>query len=308
MKTSQKFTIIPSMLIIIFVLISYSAVSQKVIEVKNTTAQMSKGNNPCYVVQIPQAVLKTVQQSWIKKLQEGNKTKVKELNQELQFIGAVKPEITPDSISIYSILIQADSMVTINVFVEIDTVFFGPSEDKALLANDKIDNNIRNYIRDFAITQYKIAVEDELETEQKTLKTMQNDLEKMEKDEENMKKDISTLDNDIDETEKEIKMTEKNLDLKNQEIATHGLSMEKLSTDTEKKAASDKKKQLEKEKKDIEKDISKLKDNVSSDKSKIDKNEKAIKDSEEAQAKMQEEIVNQTTVVEKVQTKLNGIK
>jgi hypothetical protein len=308
MKTGHLANHFTHILVLALAFLSYSAVSQNVIEVKNTTARMSKGSHPCYVVMIPQAELKTVQQSWIKKLQEGNKAKVKVVEQELQFIGGLKPEITPDSISIYSILIQSDSAITLNVFFELDSAFFGPNEDKALLASDKTDNNIKSYMRDFAVGQYRIAVDNELDAVQKTLKTMENDLEKMEKDEENLKKDISSLENEIDETEKEVDVTEKSLDLKNQEISAHETSSALLATEPEKKAALDKKKQLDKEKKDIEKDINKLKDSISSDKSKIEKNEKAIEDSEEKQAKKHEEIVNQTTVVENVQTKLNGIK
>jgi hypothetical protein len=308
MKTRTIFSFSDFYLVIIFFLISFAASSQVVIEVKTTKAQMSKGNQPCYVVQIPQAELKTVQQNWIKKLQEGNKSKVKELNQELVFIGAAKPELIADSINIYSILIQADSAIALNVFVEIDSAFFGPSEDKTLLANDKIDNDIKKYVRDFAVAQYRLAVEDELELEQKNLKTLENDLEKLEKEEDNLKKDNSSLENDIEDSEREINEIGRNITLKDQEIQTHNTSILSLSTDVEKKAAQEKQKQLEKEKKGLEKDQGKARDNISSCKSKIEKNEKAIKDSEEQQNLKKDEIASQTNVVDQVQVKLNGIK
>ncbi len=47
--------------------------------------------------------------------------------------------------------------------MEFDSVFFEPKEDKTDLASDKKDNNIKNYIRSFAVDQYKLAVANELE-------------------------------------------------------------------------------------------------------------------------------------------------
>lgn len=293
---------------LIFLIINISVYGQLQIEVKNNNAQMSKGNQPCYTVQVPQTDLKTVQQAWIKELQNGNKAKVKEISQELVMLGAVKPEITSDSINIYSLLIPGDSLVTLHAFFEIKGAFFGPDADKTLLATDKIDNNIKLYMRTFAVELYRKAVEDELENQEKALKTMESDLDKLEKNEDNLTKEISNLENEIEEKEREVKELDAQIDLKNQEINTHSTSMLSITTETDKKAAEEKKKALEKEKKELEKDRSKAKDKISSDKSKIKENEKGIEDSKELQSSKQNEIIDQTNVVNKVQAKLNGIK
>jgi uncharacterized protein len=293
---------------LILILVGSAAFSQENIEVKTTQAQMSKGMQTCYVVEIPQAELKTVQQNWIKKLQEGSKIKVKEINEELVMPGVVKMEFTKDTVNIFSILIQKDSSIFLNVFVEIDSVFFAPKEDKADLANDKIDSSIKNYTRSFAVEQYKLAVTDELEGQQKVLESLEDDLKKLEKEEENLGKDNSTLENEIDKTEREISDIEKQIELKNKEILDHNVSMQNIGLEADKKAAEDKKKDLEKEKKQLEKERTKAKDEVSSDKSQIEKNKKAIEDSKEQQVAKQDEITKQNEVIAKVQTKLNGIK
>lgn len=282
--------------------------AQENIEVSINPAQMSKGTQPCYSVTIPQAELKSVQQGWIKKLQENNKAKVKESGQELIFAGGLKAEIAPDSVNIYTLLVPTDSSVTLNLFIEIDSVFFSPKEDKTDLASDKTDNNIRVYVRSFAVDQYRLAVENELENEQKTLKTMQNDLEKLQKDEKNLKNDNVSLESEIESTEREITEIDQNILLKNQEIFEHNASTGKLALEADKKAALDKQKDLEKEKNQLEKSKAKAKEKVSDDKSEIKKNEKAITESEEQQALKQEEITKQNEVILKVQTKLNGIK
>ena len=44
-----------------------------------------------------------------------------------------------------------------NVFIEIDSVFFSPLEDKTQLSAEKTDSRIKNYIRKFAVEQYQLA-------------------------------------------------------------------------------------------------------------------------------------------------------
>lgn len=308
MKTIPKALQVFILAIILLSLTSLASFAQDTIEVINIQALMSKGPQTCYSVTIPRADLDFVQSNWIKKLQEGGKIKVKEANYELVLAGVVKSEFTKDTINIYSLLIQKEDKIALDVFVEIGGVFFAPKEDKTDLASDKIDNNIRNYVRSFAVDQYKLAVADNLEGEQKVLETMQDDLEKLEKDNENMIKDNSSLENDIDKTEREIKEIEANIDLKNQEILQNNVSMATIALEADKKAAQDKQKGLEKERNKLEKDRSKAKDDISSYKSKIEKNNKDLKENEKLQEDKKAEITSQTEVVTQVQAKLDGIK
>jgi hypothetical protein len=309
MKTIRKVFSISVSMTLFFILMSQSVLSQEVIEVKNIQALMSKGTQPCYVVDIPQADLKIVQQNWIKKLQEGIKIKVKVVNQELILAGVVKNEFSNDTVNIYSLLIQREeARIILNVFVEFNGIFFAPKEDKTDLASDKIDNNIKNYVRSFAVEQYKAAVANDLVGEQKFLENQQDELKKLEKDEENMIKDNSSLENDIDKTEREISEIERNITLKDQEIQSNNTSILTLTSDADKKASQEKQKGLEKEKNQLEKSRSKAKDNISDDKSKIEKNNKDIEDSKKDQETKKEEIVKQTEVVTQVQALLNGIK
>jgi hypothetical protein len=308
MKTIQKFILAGLFAAILLALTVMNALAQETIEVKNIKALMSKGTQTCYLVEIPQADLDEVQQNWIKKLQSGGKIKVKVVNQELLLPGVVKNEITLDTINIYSLLIQKENRIALNVFVEIDSVFFEPKEDKTDLPSDKIDNSIKNYVRTFAVDQYKLAVAGDLEGEQKVLETMQDDLKKLVKENDNLNKDISSQENDIDKTEREIKEIEATIDQKNKDILQNNVSMATISLEADKKAAQEKQKGLEKERNKLEKDRSKAKDDISSCKSKIDKDNKNIKDNEEQQEAKKEEITKQTEVVSQVQAKLDGIK
>lgn len=293
---------------VIFILLGINTFAQEPIEIKNIQAQMSKGTQPCYVVNIPHAEIKSCQQDWIKKLQENNKIKIKEKNLELVMEGAMKSELTTDSVNIYSLMVPKDSLILLYLFLEIDSVFFSPKDDKTDLVSDKIDNSIKNYMRSFAVDQYKLVVNDELQDQQKMLKTLQNDLEKLEKNEKNMKKDSASFENDIEQKESDILELDANIEFISEELLNHNASMLTLSTDIEKDAAKDRKKELEKMKKDEEKSRSKAKNDIISYRSKIDKYTKDILEGKVKQEKKKQEISDQIAIVNSIQTKLDGIK
>jgi predicted nucleic acid-binding Zn-ribbon protein len=293
------------MLLFVFIIPSFS---QETIEVKVEEAVMSKGMQPGYVVNIPMAVLKDVQDDLIKRLQENNKTKVIDNKGELSMPNVVISEITKDTISIYTLLIEKEGGVVMNVFVEIENVFFSPSEDKTQLSAEKTDSGIKNYIRRFAVEQYRLFAEKDLEAEQKILEDLENEYEKLGKEIENLNKDIASLENNIEKTERNITSLDQEIELKSQEILTHKTSMQSLSSEIEKKAAQDKDKELVKEKNKLEKERLNSRNDISDMKADIEKNKKSIIDNEKLMEEKTEEINLQKGVVANAQKLLEGIK
>jgi chromosome segregation ATPase len=308
MKTSFHFFLLLILTAVILIIFPFSLSAQETIEVKNSTAQMSKGSQPVYSAEIPLASLKDVQAAWTRRLQENIKTKVTDNKGELTLANVVKTEITQDTISLYTILIEKEDRILMNVFLESDSVFFSPNNDKTALAAEKVDNSLRNYIRKFAVEQYRQAATLKLESEQDLLKTRQDELEKLVKEEENLKKENSSLENEIEKTEREITSLDQEIELKNQELNSHKTSMLSIVLEEEKKAAADKDKDLEKEKKKLEKERQGLRDDISGMKSEISGNNDEIEESEKAQEAKKDEITAQTTVVSEAQAYLNGIK
>jgi hypothetical protein len=292
-------------LMVLTVSLSYA---QDTIRVTNSDAQMSRGMQSCYLVEIPQADLKSVEVGWIKKLQENIKVKVEETGPELILHHAVKSEISSDTLSIYSLIIQHENHISIHAFLEFDSVFFTPKKDETDLASMKLNQNIINYLRSFAVEQYREAVADELKEEEKILKSLENDLKKLEKDEENMIKDNASLENDIEEKERDVAELEQMIETTNNELTKHNVSMLSLEDDEAKDAAKDKQKELEKMKKDYEKSWSKAKDNISSYEAKIERNNQDIEESEEQQEAKRAEIEAQQGVIMQVQEKLDGMR
>ncbi len=303
--TSLLFFLVTSVFLAI---LSHEAQAQENLEVTMIQAEMSQGLQPCYVVQIPKGVLKEVQQNWVRKIQEGLKTKVATVNNELILKAVVKPEITSDTISIYTLLIQNEGRVVMNVFLEIDSVFFSPKEEKTHLSSAKVDNAIRTYLRNFAIDQYRLIAAKEAEAEEALLEQMEEEYAKIGKENENLEKDISRMENDIEKTEREITDLEGKIELKNQELIKHATSMQGLVLEEEKKLAKSIHKDLEKEKKKLEKERTNAKNDISDMKSTISQNKKTIEKNIELQEQKQIEIDWQKEEVRAAQALLEGIK
>jgi len=296
------------LLTIVSLLLANSSFAQETIEVKCEKAVMSQGMQNAYSVNIPMGILKDVQTGWIKKLQENNKVKPVKINDEFVMPGILVSAITADTISIYSLFVEKENSVVMHVFMQIDSVFFSPNEDKTQLAAEKIDNGIKKYIRDFAVAQYRLFAQEDLEAEENILKNLENEHEKLGKQIEGFKKDISSLENGIEKTEREIASLDKEIELKNQQVLDHKTSMLSLSTDIEKDAAKDKEKDLEKEKNKLEKERMGKKNDISDMKSDIGKNEKNISENEKLMDEKLEEINKQKEEVSKAQALLTGIK
>lgn len=307
MKKVKSFKMIIACMLILLSGVSI-AFSQESIEVKVEKATMSQGVQTAFIVNIPMAVIKDVQNNWIKRLQENIKTKVVNVNDELVLSKVVIGEITSDTISVYSMFIQKEEGVVMNVFVKLDSLFFAPADDKSSLADEKIDNGIKNYVRKFAVDQYRLFAEKDLEAEQKIQEGLQDEYDKLGKTNEKLTKDISSLENNIEKTEREIVDLEKEIELKNQEVLAHKTSMQTLVLEDEKKAAASKDKDLEKEKSKLEKERTGLKDDISDMKSDIENNEKEIEKNTKLQEEKQQEIDLQKEEVAKAQARLDGIK
>lgn len=282
--------------------------AQEVLEVKTEQALMSQGQQNAYVIEIPKVYMEVLQQNWIKKLQENVKAKVVNVKGELVLNNVVKPEITSDTISIYTVLIQKEDAIIMNVFIKVGTIFFGNGVDKTILAQDKTDSAIKAYIRQFAVSQYKLAAAQDLEDEQKLLGEMQKEYDGIVEDNEDLAKKNDNLDNEIDKTERSISDLEKQIELKNQAILTQTTNLQGITDPAAKKEAENQKKSLEKEKEKMEKDRTSMKNDISDMKSEMEKNKKQIADNEESLTEKQKAIDQQKQEVQLAQDHLDGIK
>jgi low affinity Fe/Cu permease len=223
------------------------AEAQDTLQVTEVQKTFSKGQHTGFSVYIPQAKQKDVTSDWKKYQREKNKSDYNEVKGEYILSKTIIPEISSDSIIVYSIVSAGTTQINLTAFVTgNDSVFYNSS------INPNISGKINTYIRNFAVHQYRKAVNDELTLEQKTLKSIEEDIESLEKDNEKMEKKIKNNERDINNLESEIKSN-----LNEQEINSKAIyhQQQVIATFLEK---SDLKSQEEDKLKDLEKIKKKL--------------------------------------------------
>ena len=139
--------------------------AQKQITVQQTVQAMSKGTQPCYITEVPQTGLKDLEKDWIRYLNATNrKGKVSNSGGEIMMRGADNKDVSGEIFNLYSKLVATPDGVGLTVWLTPnDTVFFNPQLDKAE------DIAAHDYIRNFAVSEYYLAVKDELAKEKDNL-------------------------------------------------------------------------------------------------------------------------------------------
>lgn len=290
------------------ILATISANAQEKIAVKMVNETMSLGTNPGYSVFIPQAELQTVKKNWVKYLESGSKSKVELSGNEYIIKSVVKKKILTDTLSIYSLLNSEESGTTVLSFFEVDSLFFGPSATIEGVNNLQAENAIRDYLRKFAIDQYKLAVKQTLDLAEDTLKTLEKDLKNMEKDEASFDKKILGLENKIID----LKSENNNLDIRikshHEKIPEKRTIGEEITDDDALKVHNKELKGMEKELTKMEKELNKNDKSVSSLESDIKDFQSEIVYNQKLQTAKKQEITDQETVVSNIGNKLKGIK
>lgn len=279
--------------------------AQTNIVVEETSRAFSKGEQPSFLVTIPQAKLKEVEKEWIKYIRKDSKGKPETINGEVWMPGAVVKNISPDPINIYSRLTETQEGVILTAWIAITDVAFVSKQ-----LNTDQDLAAQNYVRNFAVEQYKAAVKSELKDEQDKLKKLENELDGLIKDEEKSVKKISEHKRSIERNEAAIVTSKNDQKLKAEQVANQKRVVEQLRNtpgDAFKEAEKTLKK-MEDEQRKLEKDNEKLNRDIDNWNKDIRSEERGIEKSKQDQRLKREEIEKQKNVVNEVQRKLNGIK
>ena len=293
-----------SSLLLLFVQITASLAqdSLKVTEVKKN---FSKGNYNGYSVKIPQARLKDVVSDWKKNIHQKNKISVKEIDGEYFLAKTIIPELSPDSVIIYSTITANPTDVEIVSFLSgNDSVFYSTS------SNPVISSNISTFIRNFATNEYRIAVTNELSIEQKTLKTLEENLKDLENENDRYEKKIKANERANERTQEEIKSNLQLQELKSSSILQQQKVLATYLTPSDQKNDEEKKlKALQKEKRKLKRENESLHNNIEEKENDIKALQKKIdKNNSDIIPAKQEEIKKQKKVITAVETKIKGIR
>ena len=279
--------------------------AQDTLKVEEVKKGFSKGYQNGFSAKIPNAKLKEVVSDWKKYIHQKNKVSIKEIDGEYFLAKTIIPELSTDSLMIYSLFIPNPTNVEIISFVSSDDINF-----YSFSSNSTLSLSISEFIRNFAANEYRNVVTDEVSDEQKKLKKLEEDLQGLENENVRFEKKIKSNERANDRTKDEIKSNLQLQDLKSESILQQQKILATYLTQSEQKSNEEKKlKSLQKEKKKLEstneslhKDID---DNESGNKElqkKIDKNNSDIIPAKE------EEIKKQKEVISNLEQKLRGIR
>ena len=296
-----------SLLIILLLPIILKA--QQEIKVFEDSAAISKGKQVGYAVYIPEGNIDEIEKEWSKVIRQNTKSKVEELGFEINIMGTQIDEIHHEPFNLYSAIYKIDTVMKLIAFFEVDSVFFVFNESIKTLQSEKIHHGIKHFMRNFAVEQYRNAVQLEMDEEEKTLKKLNKEFDNLKKDNENAHKEIEKSEQGITNSEYAITTYESDNERKLEEINTKKASMASIPKDSDLgKEAKKELKGLEKDKKNIENSLEKERKNIVECNAKIDEMNRLIEDNLEQQEEMEVLIEDQEEVVKVVTQKLGGIK
>jgi hypothetical protein len=295
-------------LILTILLFTFNAIhAQDSLMVVDIHEDISAGYKPGNFVTIPITNSKDISSAWKKQLKNDSKGDVTDKKNEMVLTKTILPAISSDTIVIYSRITSAispKSGTDMKIFVMAgDSSFISSNEAPA------IDGRIKNYLRTFAVDQYKNAVAEELNIEQKKLNQLREDLKKLEHDNENHKKRIKSNQAENMDLQEKIYSNDEVIDTKTSEIAQQANTVADAQ-------AEDQKSDEEKKLKHLQKDKEKLLDEKQSNRKKIEKNNDANEDLQKQLdlntstniPNKKEEIGREEEVVRNLSQKLNAIR
>lgn len=288
---------------------SFLSFGQQKIEVQQEIVTMSQGEQPVYTVLIPESNYEEVVDDWMKIIRQNTKSKIEELEHEIVILATEIKEIIGQPINIYSAVIKDDSSVKIIAAFEIDSVFFSLNEENKTVHSEKTHHHIQNFLREFAVAQYKEFVEIELSDSEKLLKTKNKEYKDISKKIENYQKEIQENEQGIKNSQDLISSYEGENERKQGQIEKKKESIASLSSEPElEKQAKDQLRSLEKDKKGIQNKLEKENKNIVEYQSEIEEYDRQIEDLQEQQLTKKNEIETQEDVVDSIKTKHAGIK
>lgn len=302
MKTKNTLILVCSLFIAVHI------VAQERIIVRQVTHQMSKGEQPGYEVNIPEANLASVKKEWMRYLEKNTKGDAVQKGHEIVLEHIVKEDISPDTTTIYSMILLGDDQLELHAFYEINDKFFRLSDDPATIKSQKIHRSIEAHLYDFAVDQYRNAVSEELDLEENHLKELESELKDIQKNIESLRKDIAGSVEQIKKHETEISLLEVEKEQYMEQLEGKRIESTAIKDKEEMKVHDKIVKGIEKSKRKVEKSIEKEKKKIISEEADISGYETSLKRNEKLEEEKLEEIREQREVISRVEEKLGNIR
>ncbi|GAP69688.1 hypothetical protein BA6E_121138 [Bacteroidales bacterium 6E] len=257
-----------TLLLIIFTLTIQWAQAQEEIKVNLKEYPTSRGNQPAFEVEIPQATTNDAVSILEKKLVPGGffsmfKKKPRFVQEKDEWImrGVEIREIGPGLTDVYLQVAAFPGRIFTRVFFDTADGFIGSSDN--MLRNSE---SAMKLVRDYAVDVYKHAVSLELQEEENTLRSMERDLGRLTKGQSRSDRQISSLKSDIADMKREIDEYQMRLDRR------ETINLEGLDAETLRQQHAETAKEIEKDIRSNEKQIRRNERKISNLERKVGKN------------------------------------
>ena len=279
--------------------------AQDSLHVSRNDKQMSRGIQTGFSVDVPQAKLKDVVNAWKKYIKRGEtKSSVEKNGDEFQISGTSIGNVSAKQMDVFATIKEVENAIRITAyFAEEDSIFISP------VASAEKAEAVEKLMKDFARTQYRNAVEGELNDETTYLSKLESEKENLISDNEKSNKNINEYERKIDRTKGKIEANDAEQSKRRNEAGNQKEIVRTATPNSETYDLENKKlRSLEKELKNLEKagenlhgDIDDWDSSIRKEKRNIEKTDDLIKEKKNA-------ISRQKDHVKDVKEKLENIK
>jgi hypothetical protein len=277
--------------------------AQKPIKILEDSIPIGQYLYPGFNVTIPEADYDEILKNWIKLQETGTKSKVLTESGEMTIFGAFIKEVSPTPVNIYSRLMNEDTLSRLLACIELkkDQYVDASSGDIQLTA-------AKNFLKEFAKSQYIEFIKGELSDEEKKLRDLDKDLGSLESSKARSQRTAKNKRNTVNDEQEKLQVKHNELSMLSNEIITKNNEMMEMPVSAGRDAMSSQIKELEKRRKKLQNEISKSENKIRKARSAIDQADRSIPRNENEQSVMKAKIDAQQAVVQKYIDKLNTVR
>lgn len=293
-----------TLIILLAILMATNALyAQRPIKVLEDSIPIGNYLYPGFNVTIPEANFDNTLKNWVKLQETGTKSKVQTENGEMTIFGAIIKQVSPAPINIYSRLLNEDTLSRLLVTIELkkDLYIEPASGDIQLTA-------ARDYLKDFAKSQYMDVIKEQLAAEEKILRDMNKELGGLENSKSRTQKTARNKRNVVNDEQDKLLVKHNELSMLSNEIIYKNNEMIAMPVGAGRDAMSAQIKELEKRRKKLQREISKGESKINKARSDINQADNSIPRNEQEQGNVRARIDAQQLVVQSYIDKLNTVK
>ncbi len=296
-------------LLVTLLLFPFALRAQEPIRVTLQQILLSRGNQPAYMVTIPECDPAHVVKSWKSLIRQNTKSKVVNEGNEIVIRGTSIQAISDRAFTIYSLVINRFPSLDLYAAFELDSNRFFAAQDTANnIQVAKTHSEIRHFLRDFAISEYRFVVNQQVDKEKKHMDLLKSKFEDMSDQVEKLNKKIASNEQGIRNTEDNIAGTVRENERKMAEIDSKKAAISAIKDPELLKEGKSQLRSAEKEKRSIEKELESARKKIVGYQADIERYKRDIEDIVRRQDLKKGELRTQEETVDRLIRQLEGIR